>query len=254
MTDPIPSPYRTKMGGNGSGQPVRRAATRAAVGRLPKPDAPSGAATSRGPRSRANAAPARRGRPPGVRLPTGVRLAQLLHLIRGGAIPVTAAVAIGIPRRTFLEWVARGRGIHPTRVSTRQLREFVEAIDKAEAEVKAEAQIRLRRENLPKWLGLRRSSDQEELALEPPPGSPAAWGGRPESPKPPPIHEFTQEDQVAVIAILIEAGVVPVPACPDPACTCRFHDDPAGMFVRIEAAKAQKRVELSEASRQGRTT
>jgi hypothetical protein len=48
--------------------------------------------------------------------------------IAADARPVDAALAAGVPKATFCEWVQRGNGEHPSRHPTETLKAFVIAI------------------------------------------------------------------------------------------------------------------------------
>jgi hypothetical protein len=101
-----------------------------------------------------------RGRPPRL---TKALQGKIVSAVRAGALPVEAAIAFGVPRRTFYEWLQRGKGIHPSRPETPLYRGFVEAVDQALAESKLAARVELRRTNPRAWLVL---ADRAEGQLE----------------------------------------------------------------------------------------
>ena len=58
---------------------------------------------------------------------------RIVAFVRIGGYPDVAARACGVPRRTFFEWMQRGRDTHPTRKPTPALVRFAEAVDQAVA-------------------------------------------------------------------------------------------------------------------------
>jgi hypothetical protein len=94
----------------------------------------------------------RRGRPPGSVSLTREIQQTIASLVRGGAFVTTAARAAGISERTFHDWMARGRGDHPTRSSTPKLKRFAREVDRAQAEARAGAEVRAYREHVKHWL------------------------------------------------------------------------------------------------------
>jgi hypothetical protein len=76
----------------------------------------------------------------------------IVTLVRAGAFANTAARAAGISERTFYDWMARGRGEHPTRSSAPKLKKFAMEVDRAQAEARAAAEVRAYREQLRHWL------------------------------------------------------------------------------------------------------
>jgi hypothetical protein len=74
---------------------------------------------------------ARIGRPPRL---TPALQEQLVAAVRRTGWLGPAARACGIPENVVAEWVARGRGTHPTRPATREYAEFAHAIKRAQGE------------------------------------------------------------------------------------------------------------------------
>lgn len=94
----------------------------------------------------------RRGRPAGSVSLTPEIQARIVEMIRGGTFDYIAAEAVGISQRTLREWIQRGEGEHPTRPPTRKLRAFATEVRRAKAEARAAAEIRVFRDNAPRWL------------------------------------------------------------------------------------------------------
>ena len=80
-----------------------------------------------------------RGRPPGSVSLTPEIEHKILTYIRAGAFAHVASEAAGISRRTFFDWMARGRGEHPARSATPKLRAFARKVEQAHAEARVAA-------------------------------------------------------------------------------------------------------------------
>jgi hypothetical protein len=119
----------------------------------------------------------RRGRPAGsVSLTPEIR-ERIVEMIRGGTFDYIAAEAVGISQRTLREWIQRGEGEHPTRPPTRKLRAFATEVRRAKAEARAAAEIRVFRDNAPRWLSYQgRSKPGREGWTHPPETQVAAEG------------------------------------------------------------------------------
>lgn len=63
--------------------------------------------------------------------------ARIVQRVRIGTYPEVAAGAEGVPRSVFFEWMARGRGEHPTRPATAALEAFAHAVSTAADEAEA---------------------------------------------------------------------------------------------------------------------
>jgi hypothetical protein len=138
----------------------------------------------------------------------------MLGLITAGASPVDAAAAIDIPRRTFREWDQRARGEHPTRRATRELVVLFDDIARAQSGARVHAQVRLHRDAPKDWL---RAYATPEEGVHHGASSRGDPGGS--------RHEMaTQEQAVEVMGILVRAGYIKTPRCPDPQCTCADHE------------------------------
>lgn len=96
--------------------------------------------------------PGRRGRPPGSVSLTAEMQKQIVAYIRGGAFPVAAALATGVAERTFYEWLARGKGEHPSRGPSRKLKAFAREIERAWAEARVAAEVQVYRKDPKFWL------------------------------------------------------------------------------------------------------
>ena len=191
--------------------PHRASPTKPRVGKA-APKIPSQAARrSRSPAAAtARAQGSARGRPPGVRLPIGQELEDMLEYIRAGGYPWVAAQRRGIAPRTFNEWMARGRGEHPTRSRTAALARFAAAVDQADAIGRLGAEIRLYRDHPERWLRYRaRSAPGREGWSDP--VSDSAPRSAPSAPAPTRQGAerglSTPEEAAEVFEILREAGV-----------------------------------------------
>lgn len=130
-------------------------------GRTRKRAAPAPTGTSRAARSPSRsgrgtpppdqAAPRKRGRPPGSKTFNPETAARIVSMIRAGALPHDAAEACGIGLSTFYEWIARGEGRHP-RDSSPKLAAFAKAVRMAESEARVAAAILAYQKNVIWWL------------------------------------------------------------------------------------------------------
>lgn len=94
----------------------------------------------------------RRGRPPGSVSLTAEIERLIVDFTRAGAFAHVAAQAAGISPRTLSEWMARGRGEHPTRPCTPKLKAFVRKVEQAQAEARLAAEIEVYRNHPKHWL------------------------------------------------------------------------------------------------------
>jgi hypothetical protein len=94
----------------------------------------------------------RRGRTPGSVSLTPEIQWIITNYMRGGAYGYVAAEAAGISARTFLEWMQRGEGTHPTRPPTSELRAFAEAVRMAQAQARIGAEVRVYEGHPARWL------------------------------------------------------------------------------------------------------
>jgi len=105
------------------------------------------------PTARTSARPPRRAasrrRGPRGRLSEAV-VAAIVRSVRCGAPPETAAAAVGISRRTFFRWRARGRAAEKLYEAGEDLSpdddaylDFLDRVDQAEAQAAVEASVRL---------------------------------------------------------------------------------------------------------------
>ena len=116
-----------------------------------------------GPPDREGPSRTRRGRPPGSVSLTAEIEQTIVAYVRAGAFPHVAAQAAGISPRTFQDWMARGEDRHPSRPSTPKLRAFARAVQRAHAEARIGAEVRVYRERPAQWLkyAARSTSDLE---------------------------------------------------------------------------------------------
>jgi hypothetical protein len=142
----------------------------------------------------------------------------ILRYIEAGAWDYVAAEAAGIDERTFREWIERGEGRHPTRPCTPQLATFAKEVRQARANARAAREIKVA-DDAPKfWLAhAARSRPHREGWSDPVPPGPE---GGPSGPEP---YVPTMQEAAETLRVLAEAGVIDLPACPDPACACTFH-------------------------------
>jgi hypothetical protein len=94
---------------------------------------------------------ARRGRPLGSVSLTAETQETIVLFLRAGAFESAAAEAAEISIRTFHEWMKRGHGDH-SRPITPKLRAFARAVDKARAEARIAAEVRVYKSDPKFWL------------------------------------------------------------------------------------------------------
>lgn len=143
----------------------------------------------------------RRGRPVGSIKLTAEAEAKILTYIEAGAADYIAAEAAGIDARTFRDYLQRGRGEHPTRAATPQLRQFAQAVMEAKARARAAREIQAAEHHVPFWLThMARSKPEREGWTEP---VDAEAGG-----PPPAAYQPTLEEAAETLRVLVEAGVL----------------------------------------------
>ena len=155
-----------------------------------------------------------RGRPSGTKL-SDEQKALILAAVEAGATDHTAAQAAGIAPRTFRELRQRAEGRHPTRGALPQLAAFFQQVDQAGARARIKREIEVAQSNPALWLKNKaRSKPGMEGWSEPVPDEPEDAE---------PLHVPTPEELQAMVDALIASGAVIVPACPDPTCSCSYH-------------------------------
>lgn len=158
----------------------------------------------------------RRGRPPGTVMLTPEIERTILAYIEAGAWDYVAAEAAGIEDRTFRDWMARGEGRHPTRTKTPALAAFAKRVREARARSRAAREIEVATADPKFWLGrLGRSKPGREGWTEPVPDEIDAPTALSYVPSP--------EEAAETLRMLIQAGAIGPPHCPDPDCTCALH-------------------------------
>ncbi len=190
---------------------------------LAAPTAPChGAGVARQARNRgATGARRRSGRPPGTVLLTPEIQHTIVSYIEAGAWDYVAAEAAGIDGRTFRDWKARGERRHPTRSATPALVAFARAVREAKARARAAREIEVAQNKPEFWLTHQaRSKPGREGWTEPVSDEDA------DLLTPRARYEPTLDEATETLRILLEAGVIHMPACSDPTCTCRRHEDP----------------------------
>jgi hypothetical protein len=173
----------------------------------------------------------RRGRPAGSISLTPEIEERICTLIQGGVFLRPAALAAGIPARTFEDWMARGEGRHPTRSSTRRLRAFAQRVRTAQAIARAGAEAKVYRENPLKWLARAAPSTPADEGWRDPP--PEKAESAPTGP--------TLEDGLRELDMRRKAEVIAEVAnerCPVPGCT---HAD-CGTSVREDDPEVVERL------------
>src|SRR6266508_3309720 len=123
--------------------------------------------------------PKRRGRPPGSVSLTPEIQATIVGLLRKGVFLHVAASVAGISHRTLDDWIARGEGRHPTRLSTPKLRRFARDVRVAQALVRIDGEIWVFRKKPAVWLrhAARTTPEQPGWTAAPRGGPAAAAGG-----------------------------------------------------------------------------
>jgi hypothetical protein len=158
-----------------------------------------------------------RGRPSGSVMLTPEIERTILSYIEAGAWDYIAAEAAGIGERTFHDWMARGEGLHATRAKTPALSAFARRVREAKARSRAAREIEVARADPKFWLTHEaRSKPRREGWTEPVPDQSDA----------PQLVSYvpTAEEAAKTLQMLVEAGVIEVPRCADPNCSCSLHD------------------------------
>ena len=213
--DARPDPRRS--GGSSESPKTSKAAETSASDSEPRPKAKKKQVSTKA----SPAAPKRpRGRPKGSVSLTPEIADQIVALVQAGSFGYVAARAVGVPARTFHDWMARGRGEHPTRSSTPKLGDFAKRVDTAEAISRVGVETRIREIDPKHWLRYAaRSKPGEEGWSDPARGSDASPGAS---------LAHLSEDELAsemerLESVLIEAGELTTPACANPRCRCSLH-------------------------------
>jgi hypothetical protein len=158
----------------------------------------------------------KRGRPEGGAGPTEEQARTITAYIRGGAFEHAAAQAAGVSARTFREWMARGEGRHPKRRSTPPLRAFARQVNRAKAEARVGAEVRVYQNDPKYWLPRAARSTAElegwtELIRD---GAPADASWR---------EEDLDGELARMLGELLAAGTIAIPRCSHPRCRCPYH-------------------------------
>jgi hypothetical protein len=155
-------------------------------------------------------------RPGSVKLSTDIER-TILSYIEAGAFDYVAAEAAGIDERTFRDWMARGEGRHPTRIRTRELTEFASRVREAKARARASREIVVADKDPRFWLAhAARSKPGREGWTDP---IEALADGVDEAAP----YEPTADELAETLRALLDAGVVEISPCGDPACRCARH-------------------------------
>ena len=149
------------------------------------------------------------GRPRGSVSLTADGESQILALVRGGASLPSAAQTTGIPIRTLQGWIARGSG-RSKEPSTPKLRRFAREVERAMAEAKVSAEVRLHKDQPGRWL-------QNEIGGR---GRDTDDGADEEVPDPERIRDLAKTLRDTLL-YLDPTELVPV--CPNGRCRCMFH-------------------------------
>jgi len=158
-----------------------------------------------------------RGRPVGsVKLTLEIER-TILAYIESGSFDYIAAEAAGVDQRTFRDWIARGEGRHPTRRKTRQLSTFAAAVRAARARARVSREIVVADRDPKFWLQhAARSKPGREGWSEPVEELAEDGAGVP-------AFEPDPTELAAMVAVLVEAGVLELSPCGDPGCRCSRH-------------------------------
>jgi hypothetical protein len=167
----------------------------------------------------------RRGRPPGTVSLTKEIATTIVSYIRAGAYDYVAAEAAGVSARTFHDWVARGEDRHPSRAATPRLRAFAQEVQKARAEARLAAEIRVHRERPTYWLSrVARTKPEREGWTDSERSKEATEAANPYA------HLSDEEAREALdrmLTAIFESdasnGVFKAPPCPHPRCRCPWH-------------------------------
>ena len=112
-----------------------------------------------------SAPPKRRGRPPGSASLTPEIEASICTLIRSGASLADAAETVGRSYSTVMEWIRRGEG-RSDRPNEPKYRHFADAVHQAQAQKRADAQVRIHRDKPERSLALDQAEREQAAALE----------------------------------------------------------------------------------------
>jgi hypothetical protein len=160
----------------------------------------------------------RRGRPPGSITLTKDIQATIVDCIRAGAFDHVAAETAGVAPRTFRDWMARGEGRSTDKACTPQLRRFAEAVNRARAEARLAAEIRVYREDPKYWLSkVARTKPDREGWTDPKLDLAGSHGEEPVA------SEDLDAELARMLLDLLASGDIVVPRCSHPRCRCPFH-------------------------------
>ena len=161
----------------------------------------------------------RRGRPPGSVTLTNDIQRTIVECIRAGGFDHVAAEAAGVSARTFRYWMARGEGRSPGGPARPRLKAFAADVNRARAEVRLAAEIRVYREDPKHWLSrVARTKPDREGWTEPRP-DPVGAATDPGGAGP----EDVDAELARMLMDLLASGEVAVPPCSHPRCRCPFH-------------------------------
>lgn len=144
----------------------------------------------------------------------------IVAAIEAGATDYIAAEAAGVKARTFRDLRQRAEGRHPTRRATPALVKFFRRVDEATARARMKHEIEVAKMDPRYWLKVQaRSKPGRDGWTDPLPE---------EAEDQAQVRVLTVSELQEVFATLVLAGVVRVPPCADPACTCTHHTHPSG--------------------------
>lgn len=165
------------------------------------------------------------GRPPGsVKLTPDIER-TILSFIEAGVFDYVAAEAAGIDERTFRDWMARGEGRHPTRTRTRELTEFARSVREAKARARASKEIVVADKDPRFWLTHAARSRPGREGWTDPVEAPTEEDDQGLS------YEPTSEEMAETLRALVEARVIEISPCGDPACRCARHEGRQGADI-----------------------
>jgi len=159
------------------------------------------------------------GTPPGERHVDQRHRAHHRPLHPGRGFDHVAAEAAGVSARTFRYWMARGEGRSPGGPARPRLKAFAADVNRARAEVRLAAEIRVYREDPKHWLSrVARTKPDREGWTEPRP-DPVGAATDPGGAGP----EDVDAELARMLMDLLASGEVAVPPCSHPRCRCPFH-------------------------------
>ena len=160
----------------------------------------------------------KRGRPPGVRL-THELIEEICALIRRGIFPHVAAEGLGVPARTFRDWVLRGQGRHHTRAPTPETMALAEGVRRATAEARMLAESWMHTERTDRWLARAAPTNEDGEGWSDAPTAKDGGLGQ--------VGRFTLEEWDRAMdrleEAMVDAGLWSSPRCANRRCRCEFH-------------------------------